>query len=76
MKPTLLIVDDDEEIRAQLKWGLSDSYNIVQAADRRTALEKFRLHRPLVIMLDLGLPPNSNGPEEVWQLFRSTRRIL
>ena len=64
MKPTLLIVDDDEEIRAQLKWGLTDIYDIVQAADRRTALEKFRLHRPLVIMLDLGLPPNSNGPEE------------
>lgn len=64
MKPTLLIVDDDEEIRAQLKWGLSDIYDIVQAADRKTAREKFCVYRPPVVLLDLGLPPHPNGPEE------------
>lgn len=64
MNPTLLIVDDDEEIRTQMKWGLSEEYDIVQAADRKTAVEKFRVYRPMAVLLDLGLPPNPNGPEE------------
>ena len=64
MNPTLLIVDDDEEIRTQLKWGLSEDYDVIQAADRKAALEKFRVYRPLVVLLDLGLPPSPNGPDE------------
>ncbi|MBL6910954.1 MAG: PEP-CTERM-box response regulator transcription factor [Pirellulales bacterium] len=64
MKPALLIVDDDEEIRTQMKWGLSEDYNIVQAADRKTAIERFRVHKPLVVLLDLGLPPHANSTTE------------
>ena len=33
MKPKLLIVDDDEEIRTQMKWALAQDYEILQAAD-------------------------------------------
>ncbi len=29
MKHKLLIVDDDEEIRTQMKWGLAADYDIV-----------------------------------------------
>ncbi len=64
MNPTLLIVDDDEEIRTQMKWGLSQDYEIVQAFDRASAIERFRVHKPLVVLLDLGLPPHPNSPEE------------
>lgn len=64
MKPTLLIVDDDEEIRTQMKWGLSQEYEIVQAADRNSAIEKFRVYKPLAVILDLGLPPHPNSPDE------------
>lgn len=64
MNPTLLIVDDDEEIRTQMKWGLSQDYEIVQAFDRASALERFRVHKPLVVLLDLGLPPHPNAPDE------------
>jgi len=64
MNPSLLIVDDDEEIRTQMKWGLADDYEIVQAFDRPSALERFRVHKPSVVLLDLGLPPHPNAPDE------------
>ncbi len=64
MNPTLLIVDDDEEIRTQMKWGLSDEYEIVQAAERKSAIEKFKVYNPLVVLLDLGLPPHPNSIDE------------
>jgi len=64
MNPTLLIVDDDEEIRTQMKWGLAQEYEIAQAFDRKSAIERFRVHKPLVVLLDLGLPPNPNTTEE------------
>jgi two-component system NtrC family response regulator len=64
MNPSLLIVDDDEEIRTQMKWGLAEEYEIVQAFDRPSALERFSVHKPLVVLLDLGLPPHPNAPDE------------
>jgi two-component system NtrC family response regulator len=64
MNPKLLIVDDDEEIRTQMKWALSKDYNVVLAEDRASALEAFQTHRPLVVLLDLGLPPSPADPEE------------
>jgi two-component system NtrC family response regulator len=64
MKPTLLIVDDDEEIRTQMKWGLAKTYEIFLAEDRPSAIESFQAERPLVVLLDLGLPPRPGDPEE------------
>ena len=34
MTPKLLIVDDDEEIRVQMKWALAQDYEILLAEDR------------------------------------------
>ena len=64
MKPALLIVDDDEEIRTQMQWALAEDYEILKAGDRPSALEIFRSARPMVVLLDLGLPPRPSGPEE------------
>ncbi len=64
MKPKLLIVDDDDEIRTQMKWALTKEYEIVMAGDRTQAREQFQIHRPAVVLLDLGLPPNPASPEE------------
>ena len=64
MKPKLLIVDDDEEIRTQMKWALASTYDIHQAGDRATAMEMFRANRPAVVLLDMGLPPYPGTPEE------------
>jgi two-component system NtrC family response regulator len=60
----LLIVDDDEEIRTQMKWALANDYEVVQADSRTAAVEVFRTAQPMVVLLDLGLPPHPNNPEE------------
>ena len=56
----LLIVEDDEDIRAQMQWALGNDYEVLTAADRAGALAAFTAHRPLVTLLDLGLPPRPN----------------
>ena len=64
MKIPLLIVDDDQEIRTQMKWALSKDYDVVMAEDRSSAVEKFKSTAPAVTLLDLGLPPRPNDCEE------------
>ncbi len=61
---TLLIVDDNEGILKQLKWGLKKDYNVVTADDRKSALAMLAKHEPAVVTLDLGLPPDPDGVEE------------
>ena len=63
-KTRLLIVDDDEDICTQMKWALGDGYELLMAGDRAGALAAFTADRPTVTLLDLGLPPRPNGPEE------------
>jgi two-component system, NtrC family, response regulator len=60
----LLIVEDDEDIRAQMQWALGNDYEVLTAVDRAGALAAFTAHRPLVTLLDLGLPPRPNEPDE------------
>ncbi len=63
-KPKLLIVDDDEGIRTQLKYALRDEYALAFAEDRTQALAVFQDIEPELVSLDLGLPPNADGAEE------------
>ena len=64
MRPTVLIVDDDEAIRTQTKWALSQDYDVCLAEDRNGAVEVFAGRQPAVTLLDLGLPPRPNAPDE------------
>jgi two-component system, NtrC family, response regulator len=57
MKRNVLIVDDDEAIRTQMRWALGQEYEVCFAEDRRGALEAFQANSPAVTLLDLGLPP-------------------
>jgi len=63
-KSGLLIVDDDEDICIQMKWALCNDYELHMAGDRAGALAAFTAGRPAVTLLDLGLPPRPNDPEE------------
>jgi len=64
MKPPLLLVDDDSTIRSQMKWALADDYDLSVAEDRPQAVAAAAKHQPLVVLLDLGLPPPPGGPTE------------
>jgi two-component system, NtrC family, response regulator len=64
MKPPLLLIDDDETIRSQMKWALADDYQLHTAADRLMAGGVAAAHRPHVVLLDLGLPPYPSDATE------------
>ncbi len=63
-KSKLLVVDDDEDIRVQMKWALGSDYEVLMAGDRPAAVAAFTAERPTVTLLDLGLPPCPNDPDE------------
>jgi two-component system NtrC family response regulator len=69
MKPKLLIVDDDDEIRTQMKWALNADYEILLAENRAAGAEAFRAHHPAISLLDLGLPPRAGDTEEGFALL-------
>ncbi len=71
----VLIVDDIEDIRKQLKWGLGRDYSVLLAADGAEALTLFRKHQPLVVTLDLGLPPDEEGTEEGFRCLSEMLQI-
>lgn len=62
VKP-LLVVEDDPGLQSQLRWCF-DGFEVTLASDRREALAQVRRHRPGVVTLDLGLPPDPGGVSE------------
>lgn len=62
--PSVLLVDDDPEIREQLRWGLKAHYTVFEATNREQAIEIFQQEPIALVILDLGLPPDSNGVTE------------
>lgn len=64
MKPKLLIIDDDETILKQLKWGLAEDYEVFTAANGEAALRLFRREKTPLVALDLGLPPSPRDAAE------------
>lgn len=68
-KEVLLVIDDDENIRTQLKWSLARQYKVLQAEDRAGAMETFKKERPSVVILDLGLPPKPDDVSEGFMLL-------
>jgi two-component system NtrC family response regulator len=69
----LLIVEDDENIQRQLKWGLGGEYRVFGAARVKEALSLLRTQQPVVMTLDLGLPPDPHGTQEG---FRCLENVL
>ena len=63
-KPKLLIVDDDDDLRTQMKWALAEDYEVMLAGDRPQALEVVARDQPAVVTLDLGLPPRPQEAQE------------
>ena len=63
-RPVLLLVDDDSEIRDQMKWAFASDYELLEASDRSSALAHVQQAMPRLVLLDLGLPPDPDGASE------------
>ena len=72
-KVKVLIIEDDEDLRTQLKWGLIETCDVFVAGDRPGALKVVTNERPAVVTLDLGLPPK---PDDVEEGFLALEEIL
>jgi two-component system NtrC family response regulator len=72
---SLLLVDDDSEIREQMKWALASDYEILEAANRAAALAHIRNIQPRMILLDLGLPPDVDGASEGLAILREALQL-
>ena len=70
----LLIVEDDPGLLNQLKWCFED-YEVFTAEDREQAIVELRRHEPVVVLQDLGLPPNPEGVEEGFATLKETLRL-
>lgn len=62
-KKNLLVIEDDPGLQKQLRWSF-DAYNVLVAGDRESALAHVRRHKPAVVTMDLGLPPDPDGASE------------
>ncbi len=66
---SILVVDDDPDIRDSLTFALeNEGMTVRSASNGREALEMLAQERPSLILLDL-LMPEMNG----WQLFEALR---
>src|SRR5216683_977876 len=63
-RESLLIIEDDEDIRTQLTYALQDEYDISVAGDRVKAVAAAQHDHPEIVTLDLGLPPSPDTAEE------------
>ncbi len=62
-KKFLLIIEDDLGLQKQLRWSF-DTYEVLLAGDRESAIAQVRRYQPAVITMDLGLPPDPVGASE------------
>ena len=56
-KPTILLVDDDPDIRELVTFNLAkEGYNVVTAKDGAEGVEAVKKHRPDLVLLDVMMP--------------------
>ena len=70
----ILVVDDDESIRAMLVRILSPPYDVVPVASGAEALDEIRRQRPDLVVLDLRMP-GMDGWEVVERLEREGQNV-
>ena len=65
---TVLVVEDDPQVREMYQMALGSRYQVVLAGDGLTALTIIDQKLPDVVVLDLGLPRVSG-----WDVYRDLR---
>lgn len=55
-KPKILVVDDSDFMRANIRKLLSDDYEVLEASSSISAIKKIALNRPDLVLLDYEMP--------------------
>jgi len=71
MKKKLLIIEDEISLAKQLKWGLSDIYEVIIAGTVEQSRDLLASGAFPVVTLDLGLPPSPDTPKEGFRLLEA-----
>lgn len=61
-RPSILIIDDDEDILDVLELTLSEKFDVIKATNGREGLQLARTHTPDIIITDYMMPV-MNGPD-------------
>jgi len=69
-RPKVLIVDDDKDVREQLKYTLEKHYEVFLSKDGRDILHIAQRKKPEVILLDLHLPPDTANTKVGMDILR------
>lgn len=65
---SVMIVDDDEDVRSTFKAMLEDCYSIIEVSGGRECLEKLQTWKPDLILLDIMMPEMDG-----WQVLEKIR---
>ncbi len=71
----LLIVEDNEGLREQMKWALCNIYEVLEADTTQSCLDKFRRNQLQLVCLDMGLDNvPDKGLEVIDELLKIDRK--
>jgi DNA-binding NtrC family response regulator len=71
---TVLVIEDDENLRRGLYWALNDHYQVLEAGTRSEACELLARVRIDVVLSDLHLPPHVDDISEGLAIVEEARR--
>lgn len=58
---TVLLIEDNDDLRENMRWALNKSYTIVEADSIASGMSRFREHNPDIVCLDMGLDNIPDG---------------
>lgn len=70
MKKKLLVIEDENSVAKQLRWGLDKEYEVTIASDADQARPLLASGMFPVATLDLGLPPHPDTPQQGFELLK------
>ncbi|MFQ5355638.1 MAG: sigma-54-dependent transcriptional regulator [Mariprofundaceae bacterium] len=73
MRRTVLVVDDNDINRLNLKLLLKDTYQVIEAGNIEASEQMLSEHRIDLMVLDLALPPEPDNPEIGMAYLKSLR---
>jgi two-component system NtrC family response regulator len=73
-RPKLLMVEDDAGLQKQMRWSF-DAYDVEFAQDYDSAIAALRRIEPAVMTLDLGLPPDTDSPDQGFRILKTVMEL-